>query len=294
VFLWPTWAAARAAARARVPYVVSPRGMLVQDLIARKSSLLKHAWITLVERRNLERASGVHVTSKAEAAELRRFGFALPGVHMVPNGVTVEGGGEASSELPETVRSVLDGGRPVVLCLGRVSWKKGLDRLIAAMAFVPDAVLLIVGNDDEGYTEKLRDLARAQGVLDRVVFSGPVYGRAKTGLYRRASLLALASHSENFGNVVLEAMVEGCPVVVTPEVGAASIVEETGCGLVVKGAPQAFGDAMQKLMADATLRAEMGARAKQILRGRYSWDAIAGEMIEFYKAISVVGSPYGG
>src|SRR4051812_26407557 len=57
VFLWPTYATARAAERARVPYVVSPRGMLVPELIRRKSRLVKSAWIRLVERRTFRHAS---------------------------------------------------------------------------------------------------------------------------------------------------------------------------------------------------------------------------------------------
>jgi glycosyltransferase involved in cell wall biosynthesis len=57
VFLWPTWAAARAARTAGVPYVLSPRGMLVKDLIARRSRFAKSAWIRLIERSNVERAA---------------------------------------------------------------------------------------------------------------------------------------------------------------------------------------------------------------------------------------------
>src|ERR1700676_1395936 len=53
VFLWPTYSAARAARRARVPYIVSPRGMLVRDVIRAKSRFAKSAWIELVERRSL-------------------------------------------------------------------------------------------------------------------------------------------------------------------------------------------------------------------------------------------------
>src|SRR5262245_14348096 len=53
VFLWPTWAAARAARRAEIPYVLSPRGMLVKELIARRSWLAKSMWINLIERSNI-------------------------------------------------------------------------------------------------------------------------------------------------------------------------------------------------------------------------------------------------
>src|SRR5262249_15400286 len=70
VFLWPTSAAAHAARRASVPYVLSPRGMLVEDLIRRKNSLAKRAWIALFERRNIEEAAAIHLTSEIEASEL--------------------------------------------------------------------------------------------------------------------------------------------------------------------------------------------------------------------------------
>jgi glycosyltransferase involved in cell wall biosynthesis len=57
VFLWPTWAAARLARRARCPHVISPRGMLVKELIEQRNRLIKSAWIELIERRNLEPTS---------------------------------------------------------------------------------------------------------------------------------------------------------------------------------------------------------------------------------------------
>src|SRR5215468_8130122 len=62
VFLWPTWAAARIARTARIPYVISPRGMLVKELIKRKNRLIKAAWIELVEKTNLKGASAIHAT----------------------------------------------------------------------------------------------------------------------------------------------------------------------------------------------------------------------------------------
>jgi len=76
VFLWPTWAAARAARNAGVPYVLSPRGMLVKDLIARRSRFAKSAWIHLIERSNVERAAALHLTSPLEGAELETFRLA--------------------------------------------------------------------------------------------------------------------------------------------------------------------------------------------------------------------------
>jgi glycosyltransferase involved in cell wall biosynthesis len=121
VFLWPTWAAARAARKANVPYVLSPRGMLVRDLIARRSRLAKSAWIQIIERSNLEQAAAVHLTSQLEAAELQRFGWRLPRLAVIPNGVDEPPPGD--SQIATDVEAIA-ADQPLVLFLGRLSWKK--------------------------------------------------------------------------------------------------------------------------------------------------------------------------
>ncbi|HEY4573758.1 MAG TPA: glycosyltransferase, partial [Thermoanaerobaculia bacterium] len=73
VFLWPTSAAARAAERADVPYVLSPRGMLVPELIDARGRWRKLAWLALAERRTIERAAVLHATSALEAEEAARL-----------------------------------------------------------------------------------------------------------------------------------------------------------------------------------------------------------------------------
>jgi glycosyltransferase involved in cell wall biosynthesis len=71
VFLWPTWASARLAHASHIPYLISPRGMLVKKLIEARHKLLKSAWIGLIERSNIEKASAIHLTSKLEARSCR-------------------------------------------------------------------------------------------------------------------------------------------------------------------------------------------------------------------------------
>ena len=75
VFLWPTSAAASVARAASKPYVLSPRGMLVRDLIERRSGWLKRAWISAFERRNVKEAAAIHVTSASEGADLLALGL---------------------------------------------------------------------------------------------------------------------------------------------------------------------------------------------------------------------------
>src|SRR5260370_28844442 len=85
IFLWPTYAAALAAGRTGVPYLISPRGMLVTELIRRKSRLVKEGWLRLIERRNFRRASAIHFTSLREWDDAGRTGMPLPSPFVVPN-----------------------------------------------------------------------------------------------------------------------------------------------------------------------------------------------------------------
>lgn len=285
VFLWPLWAAARAATRAGVPYVLSPRGMLEKALIERKSRAFKTAWIALIEKRNVQQAAAVHVTSAREAAELAALGFDLPPIVEVPNGVDVAGEVDSTNPVASAVRAIVDGG-PYVLFLGRVSWKKGLDRLIRAIPYMtPDLTVVIAGNDEEGLRPALQAQADRLRVGDRVVFTGAVDANAKRALLTRARLLVLPSYSENFGNVVVEAMAAGCAVVVTPEVGIAPAVEAAGAGWVVDGDPETLGSRVAELSANGALRQAMGERGRATAQREFSWDRVAERMESAYRTV---------
>ena len=257
VFLWPTWFAARAAARAGVPYLVSPRGMLVKELIQRRSRFAKTMWINLVERTTLRRAAAIHVTSELEGEELRRFGWKLPQIVKIANGVE-DPGSSAESEVANDVNGVSHR-QPLILFLGRLSWKKGLDRLLEAFALTKVGHLAIAGTDEENLSSRLSQHAAQLGIGHRVSFlPRTLEGADKEHLFAMARLFVLPSYSENFGNTVLEAMRRGLPVVVTPEVGAAEIVGQAGGGIIVAGEAHSLGEALSALIADRELARNMG------------------------------------
>jgi glycosyltransferase involved in cell wall biosynthesis len=282
VFLWPTWAAARFARNTHVPYLISPRGMMVKDLIERRNRFVKTAWIKLIEKRNLENAAAIHATSALEEQELRRFGFQLPPIAMVPNGIDeIECfvGNEVSMDVKRITAE-----QPLILFLGRISWKKGLDRLIHAFARTRRGILAIVGPDDENLVPRLAELAREVRISDRVrILPRMVLGLDKEHLYRSASVFVLSSYSENFGNSVLEAMQRGVPVVVTPEVGAASIVRKSKGGLVVAGDSEPFAAAITRLTENSGVARSMGEAGQRHVTAHYSWNRIAVTMEGLYE-----------
>lgn len=278
VFLWPTAIAASEARRARVPYLMSPRGMLARDVIRKKNRWIKTAWINLIEQRSLAGASGIHVTAELEATEVAALGLKLPKTYCSPNGLDIP-----ASHQPLDAGPFADVPRPYVLFLSRISWKKGLDRLIKAWRQVPELHLLIAGNDDENHLSQLMAMPEYKEVSDRISFIGIVSDDQKWALYENAEMFVLPSYSENFGNVVVEAMAMRCPVVVTAEVGLAKFVSASGAGVVTSGDPEALAVALRSLHADSALRTQMGERGQQAVRDHLTWDAVAAEMEAVYR-----------
>jgi glycosyltransferase involved in cell wall biosynthesis len=264
VYLWTGIAAARAARAANVPYVISPRGMLVPALIRRKSRAVKTLWLQLIERRGFAHAAGIHFTSSLEHEEAKRIDLPLPHPFIVPNGIDLE----PRPDVPRDARTLL--------FLGRITWKKGLDRVIAALPSL-DAKLVIAGNDEEQLTPRLQALAAQHGVADRVTFAGPVYGTAKNELLARATLFVLMSTSENFGNAVLEALAMETPVVLSPDVGLAGAVLHAEAGAIGL-------DTIAPLLDDPERRARMGANGRTLVETRFAWPRVAAEMEAAYAA----------
>ncbi|HWX85082.1 MAG TPA: glycosyltransferase [Xanthobacteraceae bacterium] len=281
-FLWPTWRAARLSHKRRIPYVVSPRGMVVKKLIASRHRLIKSAWIALIERANLEQASAIHATSAIEAAEIKKFGWRLPPIAVVPNGVDAIDE-TARRDAPSADIAALAAHQPLVLFFGRLARVKGLDRLLRAFAGTRRGTLAIVGNDYEGLLPELSELVRYLKIDDRVRIVPRAISEAdKQSMYAAARVFVLPSYSESFGNVVLEAMQHGVPVIVTPEVGAADVVKESGGGLVADGDAPSLGAAIDRLTEDVAGSAAMGQAGRAHVRERYGWPSVAARMEALY------------
>jgi len=279
MFLQPTRLACSMARRYGIPYVLSPRGMLDPELIKARSRIVKSAWIAMFDRRNVEGAAAIHITSAAEGAAIARLKLYPAHQIVIPNGISI-------SEI-ESFKSwkFAKPPRPYAIYLGRLSWKKGIDQLIASWVHVPNLDLLVVGNDDEEVLPGLHDQVKALGLDARVKFLGYTSGQEKWRLLSEASLFVLPSISENFGIAALEAMAVGCPVIVSPGVGLAEAVSREGCGLVTQSAPDVMGPAIAALLGNPDRLAELGTKAAVVARTKFDWSHIAMQMEHSYEQL---------
>jgi len=175
----------------------------------------------------------------------------------------------------------------LILNHGRLSKKKGLDVLIAAMFQVlssHDARLAFVGSDDEGHGEELRTLATSLGILDHIKFIPQLSGRDLGDAILSATIWCLPSHGENFGMAVVEALSAGRPVVTSPHVNIAPDAATANALLIAQNTPEATAEAILRLLGDPQRRLELGKEGKEYAK-RYEWSTIAPRFRKLYEGI---------
>lgn len=167
---------------------------------------------------------------------------------------------------------------PLFLFLGSGFERKGLATVLSAL---PDeAWLLVVGKDKR--TGHYRRLAESLGIAGRVRFAGPQ--KEVTRFYAAADAFVFPTVYEPFGNVVLEAMACGLPVLTTPDCGGAELVRDGGNGFVLPGTdPDPWRDAMGRLM-DAGKAAAMGRAAAETAR-HFDIAAMTSRMVALYAGL---------
>ena len=274
LFHSPGLAAARSASPEKL--VVSPRGMLVKELIRARSRLAKSAWLAAFPHRNVRLWMA---SSGRERRDVLEFDVSSERVRVVPNGVLVPEGHRDPS--PE-VRELLAAG-DYALYLGRMSWKKGLGDLLDAWRPHAKRLRLVVcGPDEDGIGQRLMRDESEWIAAGRLILWPGVAPHDAHALLAGAELLALFSRHENFGNVVLEAMAHGTPVVVHDTVGASEWVERAGAGWVVR--PGEAADGLSAALRDPEERRRRGQRGRELARG-LSWDRIALQTLDAYAEI---------
>jgi glycosyltransferase involved in cell wall biosynthesis len=278
--------AARAAQRAGVPYLVTPHGMLDPWSLA-QSRWKKKLYLAWRLRSNLRRARALHFTTKTEADLVAPLRLGPPSV-VETLGVDFK----EFEELPRPgafrERYPAVGDKPVVLFLGRLHPKKGLDLLIPAFADakLDDAVLVVAGPDADGYRAKLEAEVLARGLGSRVVFTGMLHGRDRVEALADADLFVLPSYQENFGIAVVEALAAGTPVLISDQVNIWQEIVEASVGGVIRTDGQMLAAEMRRWMGDEGLRRGAAERARPFVWGRYDWREIARRWKSHYAGLA--------
>jgi len=269
------------------PYLIRPLGHL-DPYVLRRHAFYKYLYLSLFERKNLERAYALHFTSEEERKGSGLLGFKVRSI-VIPLGIDLEEfynlplHGTFRSKYPE-LRD-----KKIILFLSRINFKKGLDILVKAFAILAkerdDIRLVIAGPDNEGYGRKVKKWLSKEGALNKTIFTGMLLGRDKLAALSDSDIFVLPSYSENFGLAVVEAMACGLPVVISNKVNIFSDIKEAGAGLVVETDPMQLFVAMKKMLEEPGLRKELGDRARALVERKFNWEDVTPQLIKVYESM---------
>jgi len=264
-------AAALLARQLDIPIVITARGSDVNLLATHRVPRRLIQWAA-------RQADAIVAVSNELKERLEAIGVDTSRVHVLRNGVDCEvfhpvpvHEARASLGLPD---------RPLFAAVGNLVSDKGFDLAIDAIAQMPDAALVIVGEGPE--RNRLAARARDRDVAGRVIFLPERPQRELATVYSAADALVLASAREGWPNVLAEAMACGTPVVAADVGGVGEIVSDTVAGVIVASrTADAFAAAMRSVLVERRERAAVRRHAFG-----FDWAEIASRQALLYEDIA--------
>ncbi len=286
IFSIPNLPAYMACRSYNIPHVVIPRGMLEPWALSYKA-LKKRIYYRLFEQPALQKASAIQMLAATEARRVQPLNLKPP-LFISPNGIhrqdfeILPDPDVFYQKFPETV------GKELILFLGRIDPKKGLDFLAQAFGEAkrrfPNTHLVLAGPDNVGYLPTVKQYFADSDCLESVTFAGMLAGTVKYAALAAANYFVAPSYSEGFSMSVLEGMAAGLPCIIT-----------TGCNFpeaallnaacVVDIDVDAITEALCNCIANPQSAVAMGQRARELIFNQYTWDTIANNLLDVYQAI---------
>lgn len=223
-------------------------------------------------------AAGAVITTSAMTADIvaqefstprARLFFAPPGVDPAPR-ATGSGGGGLS-----------------LFSVGSLTPRKGYADLVRALTHVSGAWrLTIAGSRDlaPDHAHEIETMIATSGLSDRILLAGAMNASEIAAGYASADLFVTPSHFEGFGMAIAEAIAHGLPVIATREVAAAGALPATAGLTYPAGDALALAACLNRLIADADLRAALSDAAWTAAQAQFRWSDTARAFLDAIRA----------
>ena len=269
-----------------IPYLRAPRGMLEPWALSYKA-WKKKIYYFLIEKPMLQQANTIQALVDSEAKNIRNLEIKSP-IVIIPNGIHRHDFEHQTDpnifyqQYPQTRNKNL------ILFLGRIDPKKGLDLLASALGKVhhqfPQTHLIIAGPDTINYSSQIKRFFLQEKCLEATTFTGMLTGSLKKSALAAADLYVNPSYSEGFSMSVLEGMASGLPCIITkgcnfPEAAEAKVAH------VVNIDTKSITNALINCLQNPQQAQAMGMQARQFIFDNYTWDIAAQKLVKVYQQI---------
>lgn len=272
------------------PYVISTHGMLDRWSM-NHGKLRKLIYYHLFEKRNLQHAARIIFTTEEESRHVAQLH-----VNNLKSTVILLGANDPPAVAKDALRKIfLDRypviqGRNIILFFGRLHQKKGLHIVIEflpkILKQVPGALLLVVGDGDTPYVNKIKKQIADLKLADNVLLTGFLEAEDKWSALAASDVFVLPSSQENFAMAVAEVMKMNIPVVISNKVDIWPYVKAANAGVILTlDATDKWPVVISDLLLDDNTRKAMGDNATKMAFGKFSWDSSTAGLVDVYNSI---------
>lgn len=235
-------------------------------------------------RATFEKAHAIHCVSDKIREEGLQYGLIPAKAHVIRPAVDV------NTFRPGNLPPNNATDRLVLVSVGSLTWGKGYEYLLAAMAKLidrgVDATLHIIGGGGKAEYQRIQFAIHDLGLREKVVLHGTLPPEEVRNILQRADVFVLSSLSEGISNAVLEAMACGVPIVTTDCGGMREAVTDGAEGLVVPVRdPEAMATALLRLALDPERRRAMGRSARTRAESQFSLTEQAEKFAQLYRSV---------
>lgn len=267
-----------------IPYVLQAHGDLPRIGKQRLKKLYDRVW----GDRILKDASRVIALTKTEAEQCKKMGVNEDKIEIIPNGIDLS----EYDNLPEKggfrKKYKIKDDEKIILYLGRIHKIKNIDLLVRAFADLTkklDTVRLVIVGPDDGFLATIKKQIKDLNIEDKVLLTGPLYGKNKLEAYVDADVYVLPSRYETFPNTVLEACACGTPIVKTEAEHKLRWIHKKVGYVVEYDDKKHLRDVIFKILSDEKLKRGFGEEGRRLVKERFSWTKITEKFEEVYALV---------
>ncbi|CAG5068721.1 D-inositol-3-phosphate glycosyltransferase [Dyadobacter sp. CECT 9623] len=268
--------------------VITIHGLLDKWAVAH-SKWKKQIVTALYQKRLLGKADLIQINNTDEEEDVVRYlGYRPKNMVIVPNGMKLSD----YQNLPEKgifrAKHQITEKQQLILFMGRLNIKKGLDLLLPAFEKIhqqlPEAVLVLAGPDD-GYQSETEEFIKKNQLADRIKLVGMLTDTDKKEAFSDADLFVLPSYSEGFSIAVLEAMTCKIPTVVSDRVGFGDYIRKYDASYLTPLNSEGVAEGILKILQDKPYALSVANRAYDMVTENFDIKVVANQLLEEYKKI---------
>lgn len=272
----------------KVPKVITIHGLLD------KWAVNHHKWkkdlVTfLYQKKILAHADLIQVNNTDEEENVAEYLGSRPkNLVTIPNGIRMEEYKDLPASNTFRRRFDIPADKKMVLFMGRINIKKGLDLLLPAFADylkVHDDALLVLAGPEDGYLTETKKFIADYQLADRIKYVGMLTDTTKLAALADADLFVLPSYSEGFSIAVLEALAAGVPALVSDRVGFGDCIRSYDAAYLSPLTVDGVRQGLEIMLGNESLRKEFARRGREMVAQNFDISQVAQRMLEAYRAV---------